>query len=86
MPFLPSPPKPVYTFTSLAYWEDKRKRWEVSFAIANPRECMDFNHLVGQLVRIDGDLYRIVSVDLPIHQAPYRKDERISVGANREHP
>jgi hypothetical protein len=75
-------PKPVFTFTSLAHWPDKRSRWEITFAVPNPKECSDFRHLKGKIVQIDGLVATVVNVETPIHDPPWRKDERIALGVN----
>jgi hypothetical protein len=83
MIFKPTPPKPAFEFEAIVGWEDQRKRWYWSFAVSNPRDCMDFSHLKGKMVKIDGNEYTVANVDAPIHPAPWRKGERVSLGVNQ---
>lgn len=78
----PSAPKPLYSFDSLANWPDRLNRWQKSFAVANPKDCNDFDHLKGKLVRIDGVDWKVVNIDAPMHASPWKKGERISLGVD----
>ena len=49
------------------------------FAVKNPHECTNFNHLMGRMVMIDGSLYEIRGVERYMHCSPWREGEGIGL-------
>lgn len=49
------------------------------FAVRNPIECQNFDHLVGFNVEIDGQVHRVIGVERFAHNAPWRAGEAIAL-------
>lgn len=52
------------------------------FAVENPFQCDNFEHLIGQKVEIDGNIKTIIGVERKTHSPPWYKGESISVMVN----
>lgn len=63
------------TFSSLNSFHVNGNR---VFIIENPRDCVRFDWLIGQLVEIDGLQYRVKKVDCPM-TATHRAGQPIAV-------
>lgn len=51
----------------------------ICHAVTNPRECYDFDHLIGAEVLIDGQLRKVLGVERFMHSAPWRAGEKIGL-------
>lgn len=49
------------------------------FALENPSACENFDHLIGEVVEIDGVRYKIDAVERYAHTPPFRAGERIGL-------
>ena len=63
-------------FKSLVKFENER---ELVFTVANPSQCNDFRHLIGQEVEINGKLYKVNGVHRHLHAPPWREGESIGL-------
>lgn len=50
-----------------------------AFAVANPHECHDFSHLIGQKVKIDDAYFIVRGVERLAHTPPWKKGENIGL-------
>jgi len=51
----------------------------VAVAVANPRECDDFCHLIDKYVRVDGMVHHIIGVERAAHAPPWLAGEGIAL-------
>lgn len=49
------------------------------FVVLNDLECDSFNNLIGSIVNIDGNKYKIKSVEMFMYSPPWRKGEKIGL-------
>lgn len=49
------------------------------YTVSNPGECSNFTHLIGQEVKIDGTLHKIIGVERNAHSPPWRMGEAIGL-------
>lgn len=66
----------MHTFHSISAWETNGR---LCFAVANPSECHDFAHLIGQEASIDGRAYRVANIERNVHAPPWREGETIGI-------
>jgi ABC-type antimicrobial peptide transport system ATPase subunit len=74
----------VYEFVSREAFEVTGRG--VAYPVANPVECNDFSHLIGQVVLINGEARTVVGVERFTHAPPWREGEGISLLVQRPPP
>jgi len=67
----------MYEFTSLS--NHKMKGGMVSYQVSNPSDCTHFEHIRYEKVMLDGDVYRVYSIESRKHSPPYEKGVVISL-------
>jgi len=66
----------MQSFKSLSNYQIAGKQ---CFAVTNPTTCVNFNHLIGANVEIDGQSYNIEAVEQFAHPAPFLAGEPIGL-------
>lgn len=74
----------MYEFTSSEAFEVSGRG--IAYPVANPVLCNDFSHLIGQVVRINGELRKVIAVERFMHMPPWRVGEEISLLVEFQEP
>lgn len=67
---------PKYTFTDSEEFNCNIGKF---FNVLNPETTHDFSNIIGYVVSINGELYKVLKVDRFAHCAPWYEGSRISL-------
>ena len=67
-------------FKSLDHIKIPNGRWiKDNFVVENPRNCDNFEWIIGKDVTIDGREYTVIDVERFAHAAPWKKGDKIGL-------